>query len=331
MDQWFTENLVCPRDYSELQLNADKLICSDDHVYPIIDGIPVMLLNEVEPTHPSIETTLEKGRLVAWLDSVLASEQGGAGIESREINPYVQRSIVNSCGNLYLPLHNKLTRYPIPVLRLPRGTGESFLDIGSNWGRWSVAAAHKGYSVVGIDPAIEAIIAAKKVSEQLGVSPRFVVADARHLPFRSHSFDIVFSYGVLQHFSKPNVAVTLSAIARVLKPEGTSLIQMPNVYGVRCILQQLRKRLREERQFEVRWWKPSEIKETFSTTIGETALSVDGYFGLGVQKSDADLLPFRYRMIVSLSEFLRRMSTKARWMHHFADSLYVTSRRNAIS
>lgn len=328
MDQWLKENLVCPRDYSGLHLSADNLVCSGNHVYPIIDGIPVMLLNEVAPTHFSIVTTLERGCALASQEFKRTTEQSnGTDVEPTDIHPYVQKSIVDSCGNLYAPLINKLARYPIPMLRLPQGSGELFLDIGCNWGRWSVAAARKGYSVVSIDSSLEAILAARKVSHQLGVSPRYIVADARYLPFRSNSFDIVFSYSVLQHFSKENVEITLRAIARVLKAQGTSLIQMANIYGIRCLYHQLKRRFSEQKEFEVNWWSLPEMKSIFTKAIGETALSVDGYFGLGVQKSDIDLLPLKYRLVVRSSELLRWTSEKARWMKFFADSIYVKSRR----
>jgi len=102
---------------------------------------------------------------------------------------------------------------------------------------------------------------------------------------------------------------------------------MPNVYGITCLYHQLKRRFSEEREFDVNWWSLAEMKNIFTKAIGETALSVDGYFGLGVQKSDIDLLPFRYRLVVWSSELLRSMSEKAGWMKIFAHSIYVKSRR----
>ena len=49
---------------------------------------------------------------------------------------------------------------------------------------------------------------------------RYVVADARRLPFADDTFDVVFSYGVLQHFSKSDVATSVDEIARVVKRSG---------------------------------------------------------------------------------------------------------------
>jgi hypothetical protein len=54
-------------------------------------------------------------------------------------------------------------------------------------------------------------------------------------------------------------------------------------------------------------------------------MSVDGYFGLGIQASDSSLLPFRYRVIVRASEIVKTFSRKAKWMRFLADSVYLYS------
>ena len=330
MHDWLAANLVCPRDLGELQREAGKLTCSAGHHYPIVDDIPVMLIEEAAATHESQGATFER---ISGAEAPRASL--GSSEPNREAAPppagavdaYVQRFIVETCGNLYRPLVNRLTRYPIPELRLPSGSGGLMLDIGCNWGRWCVAAARKGYRPVGIDTSLEAILAARRVSCQLGAAASYVVADARYLPFRTNSFDMVFSYSVLQHFSKENAHMALGAAARVLKPGGICLVQMPNRYGLRCMYHQIGGWFREARRFQVRYWTVGELRNAFGRAIGPASVSVDGYFGLGVQRSDIDLLPLRYKCIVLASEALRRMSEKAPFMKYFADSLYVRSVR----
>lgn len=331
MDHWLEEHLVCPRDHQKLEQHNEQLTCASGHVYPIVDGIPIMLLDEVVPTQWNTTATLER---VAELrasqpsppeDAPRLWEPQQVPDSPNEVHPHVQNIIVATGGNLYVSLTGKLPRYPIPFLRLPRAKGEMFLEIGCNWGRWCVAAARRGYSPVGIDPALEAVIAAREVCRQLKAPALFVVADGRYLPFAPGSFDVVFSYSVLQHFSKENARLTLSEVARVLKTRGVSFIQMPNIYGVRSLYHQVRRRFREAREFEVRYWTPSELRDTFARLIGPSTLSVDGYFGLNVQKSDADLLPPKYKAVIAASEVLRRMSRRARWMLRFADSLYIRS------
>ncbi|HEV8686277.1 MAG TPA: class I SAM-dependent methyltransferase, partial [Gaiellaceae bacterium] len=196
-------------------------------------------------------------------------------------------------------------RYPIPDFPLQRGDGELLLDIGCNWGRWTIAAAQRGYRPIGIDPSFEAIVAARRIARQLGVEDaRYVVADGRRLPFANATFDVVFSYGVLQHFSKADVATSVAEIARVLKRDGYSWVQMPNALGLLNAARLAQRGFREGEHFEVRYWRPSELRRVFGR-IGPTELTTDGFFTLNPQKRDLDLLPRRFRALVRVSEGLK--------------------------
>lgn len=322
MNEWFRKNLVCPRDKKNLALNNKALICPNGHTYPLIENVPVMLVEEAEITHGYIQETLEKVSRnqidPKKTDSNISQIKG-------EVDDFVQQEIVHTCGNLYFPVLNKLSRYPIPEFRLPRGNGERLLDVGCNWGRWSISAAKKGYKPVGIDPSIDAILAAKRVAKQLNVEANFLVGDARFLPFADDCFEIGFSYGVLQHFSKKNAKISLDEIARVVKNGNKILIQMPNKYGVRSFYQQLKRGFTEGEGFDVRYWTPGELIKSFKGKFGRTKFTVDCYFGLGIQKSDIDLLPAKYRLVVRSSEQLRKLSRFLPFIAKIADSVYLES------
>lgn len=321
MNEWLRSRLVCPRDKQALELSGDRLICAGGHEYPVFEGIPVMLVDDVDVTHDYISKTLEK---VSEPRADVQSSQNGTQGEGH-IDEFVQGEIPYTSGNFYFSVQHKLTRYPIPETRLRPGHGERLLDIGCNWGRWSIAAAKKGYKPVGIDPSLDAVLAARRVSKQLGVGTDFVVGDARFLPFLDDSFDTVFSYGVFQHFSKDNVRASLDEIVRVLKPDGNTLIQMPNKYGIRQYQQYRRRGYTEGEAFDVRYWTPAELMDTFEKKFGPTTMTTDCYFGLGIQPSDADLLPLPYRMIIHSSEVLRRISDVVTPLRKVADSVYLES------
>ena len=167
--------LACPRDRGALEPDGDRLGCAEGHRYPVVDGIPVLLLEEERPTHAACHVSLER------------PEQAYARPED-----LVDDAISATCGNLYRHLIGNVREYPIPELRLPPGDGRTFLEVGCNWGRWCVSAARSGYRAVGVDPSLDAIRAARRVAEQLGVDATYLVADARHLPFADASFDAVF-------------------------------------------------------------------------------------------------------------------------------------------
>jgi ubiquinone/menaquinone biosynthesis C-methylase UbiE/uncharacterized protein YbaR (Trm112 family) len=321
MNEWLRNRLVCPRDKQALNLSGESLTCASGHSYRVFDGIPVMLVDDVDVTHDYISKTLEK---VSEPSTEIQSSQTSTTAED-QVDEFVQGEIPYTSGNLYFSIQHKLTRYPIPETRLRQGHGERLLDIGCNWGRWSIAAAKKGYKPVGLDPSLDAVLAARRVSKQLGVDTNFVVGDARFLPFLDDSFETVFSYGVFQHFSKQNVRTSLDEVARVLIAGGDTLIQMPNKYGIRQFQQYRRRGYTEGEGFDVRYWTPSELMETFQEKFGKTKMTTDCYFGLGIQSSDADLMPLPYRMIIHSSEVLRRISDVVKPLRKVADSVYLES------
>jgi SAM-dependent methyltransferase/uncharacterized protein YbaR (Trm112 family) len=310
------QELACPRDRTRLEPRGETLVCDRGHEYPFVDGIPVMVVDdELSPTQPGYWASPEQ------IERVRAAEP--LPVDGEEVDPYVGDLILGTHGNLYKHLSGGIARYPIPDFPLRPGSGELLLDIGCNWGRWTIAAARHGYRPIGIDPSFEAIVAARRIARQLGVEgARYVVADGRRLPFADAAFDVVFSYGVLQHFSKADVATSVDEIARVVKPGGYSWVQMPNALGALNVVRLAQRRFREGDAFEVRYWRPSELRRVFGR-IGPTELGTDGFFTLNPQKRDLDLLPARFRAVVRASDALKRVGAPTT----LADSVNVRSAR----
>jgi SAM-dependent methyltransferase len=307
--------LRCPRDRTVLRAVGDGVECEQGHRYPAEDGVPVLLVEEETPTHGACWVSLE--------------ERDAPVPAGEDVDPVVQEVIAATCGCHYRHLIDRLPSYPIPALRLPPGGGRLFLEVGCNWGRWCVAAARRGYVPVGIDPSLRAIQAARRVGRQLGVDAFYAVGDARHLPFAADSFDVAFSYSVFQHFAKPEAVASFDELGRVLRPGGTALVQMANIYGLRSLLNQAReRRFREPRDlFDVRYWGPRELQHELERRIGPTELSVDGFFTLNPQPTDLELLPRRFRTLVRTSEALRRLAERVPPLAYGADSLYARSTR----
>ncbi len=168
--------LACPSDHGPLRVTAGVLRCPSQHDYPLVGGIAVLLSGDRPDSHPYFE----ESRRAARGDQ--PREPAGAGAD--EVDPFVQQEIVKTNGLLYQGVLGGLRRYPIPEIPLPDTTdGLRLLDIGCNWGRWSIAASRRGYRAIGIDPGIAAVQAAYRASRALGQSPGFVVGDGRSLPF----------------------------------------------------------------------------------------------------------------------------------------------------
>jgi len=301
-----------------------------------------MLLDDRKQTMEIADCSIKRsrGELVDPRAPDLYLESLGIGEEEKslavslsagtaKIDPVVNVMLQATSGNLYKHLKGGLEYYPIPELRLRKGRGKRLLDIGCNWGRWSIAAARLGYQVTGIDPSLGAVMAARRVSANLGLDIKFVVGDARFSPFAEGSFDTVFSYSVLQHLDNPDLELCLKEVSRLLHRGGLSVIQMANKFGIRSIYHQAKKKLSTSSAFEVKYRKPSELKAMFSDSIGETSLEADCFFGLGIQRSDMGLMPLHYKAIIISSELLRLSSRLFPFLVIFADSLYMKSIKSA--
>jgi SAM-dependent methyltransferase/uncharacterized protein YbaR (Trm112 family) len=316
--------LQCPRDQGSLTGATDSLECSEGHRYPVVHGVPVLLRPEVKITKPNY--TMER---IARNDLPEAEWQPS---DTEPVHPAVQKTVGATSGYMYSHLINRLREYPIPEIRLPAAKEEELLlDIGCGWGRWTAAATRRGYSVIGLDPDIGLVLTARTVVRQLGLKANFVCADARYLPFKSGTFGRVFSYSVIQHFSKSDARETLRSISRVLQADGTALIQMPNKFGIRSGWHQIRGTLREAHEFDVRYWSPAELRRAFEETIGPSSLSVDCYFGLGLQPSDIRFMTPARKFILTTSELLRAISRRIPPFGYCADSLYVQATKTGAS
>jgi SAM-dependent methyltransferase len=241
-----------------------------------------------------------------------------------KIDPVALMLIAATSGYAYKHLvgSTDLRTYPIPALQLPACGGQRLLDIGCSWGRWSISAARLGYEVVGIDPSLGAVMAARRITSELGLDIKYIVGDGRFLPFPKNAFDCVYSYSVLQHFSNEDVRKTIAGVNRVLRPEGVAKIQMANKWGIRSLQHQALRRFREPSGFDVRYYGVGELAALFRELIGTTRISTDCYFGLGWQWSDFDYMPRRLQSILIASEALRRLSNVITPLRFMADSVF---------
>ena len=332
------ELLVCPRDGLPLQFNASVLSCSHDHEYPVYRGVPVLLLDDERQTLGVAGESLKQAwRHVRgeqpddpWCVETLGLHQAEKEALRHQlsqplapVDPAVGFLVGATNGIMYRHLIGRLSSYPIPEIRLEATAGRRLLDIGCSWGRWCVAAGRKGYQPIGLDPSLGAVLAARRVCSQLGVRADFVVGDARFLPFSARSFENVFSYSVLQHFPKADAAKAFAEALRALTPGGEGMVQMPNWIGIRCLYHQARRGFRKPRGFEVRYWGLGELRRMVERTGARATLSVDCFFGLGLQASDIHFMSGLRAAIMHASERLRQLSAPVPLLTRVADSVYV--------
>ena len=104
--------------------------------------------------------------------------------------------------------------------------GKAVLDLGCAGGFMAEAMAERGATVTGIDPAAEAIEAARRHARERGLPIRYDVGVGEALPYADAAFDAVVCVDVLEHVA--DLDRVLSETARVLRPGGLFLYDTLN-------------------------------------------------------------------------------------------------------
>lgn len=105
-------------------------------------------------------------------------------------------------------------------------TGLEVLDLGCAGGFMAEALAARGARVTGIDPASEAIEAARSHARAGGLRIGYDVGIGEALPYADASSDAIVCVDVLEHVS--NLTQVLAEVARVLRPGGLFLFDTIN-------------------------------------------------------------------------------------------------------
>ncbi len=92
-----------------------------------------------------------------------------------------------------------------------------------------------GARVSGLDYSRPGVRSARALAEQLDVPADIRCEDISECSFPPHSFDVVYSMGVVEHFDDPSPVVL--AHLDLLRPDGTAVITIPNYSGIYGVLQ----------------------------------------------------------------------------------------------
>lgn len=338
MERWL-ELLVDPVERKPLSIDGARLVAQNGAHYPFVDGIPVLLRSDTAPTHWGLKRSFKlsahalRGLPIDPIDALHLGDAAKAQIRQRVAagedvaEAVIQRFLLLTNG---LGYRTSLPRGAVPIPQFPlRGAGDRLLDVGCSWGRWTMAAARAGFSAIGVDPLLGPLLAGKRFAARNGFTVHFVCGDARALPFANATFDRVFSYSVLQHFSEDDCAIALRETGRVLAPIGESMIQMAHRTGVRSLWHQARRGFRAATSHEVRYRSLEHLLKMCESAIGPTSASVDCFFGLGLQPSDTAYMRPLAQLATTLSETLKPFAENVPALRSCADSLFLHSQRAA--
>lgn len=104
---------------------------------------------------------------------------------------------------------------------LLKGEGRKALDIGCAFGYVTDLLRNLGYDAIGLDISVYAIQKAHKTSHC-----EFIVSDARYIPIKGQSFDLITCFELIEHI--PNPTSVIREVFRLLKKDGLCVWTTPN-------------------------------------------------------------------------------------------------------
>ena len=298
--------------------------------------MPVFLLAEKEQTIGIATASLKAAESATvsplYIDTLGLSETEKRGIErdwiaGAKIDAAISYLIGATSGWGYVNLVGHLKDYPIPHIPVENGNGDLLLDVGSNWGRWSVSAARRGWRVISIEPSLGAIMAAQRAFSGMTLDIAWVCGDARFLPFKADLFRCVFSYSVIQHFSEIDAELAIAEMGRVLRRGGFAKIKMAHKGGVRSTYSRTRPDYLDSGSFRVRYWSLAAMRDVFEKHIGSTSMIAEAFGGLGLLAEDRDYVSIRAKVLIAISMLLKKLSAIMPAFIRVADSIYVVSNK----
>src|SRR6185436_7695380 len=110
------------------------------------------------------------------------------------------------------------------LMEFEKFRGKRLLEIGCGMGTDLLQFARGGAQCTGIDLTPRSVEITRHRFRLYGADGNFMISDGERLPFRTESFDVVYSNGVLHH--TPDTAAAIRQVHRVLRPGGTAKVML---------------------------------------------------------------------------------------------------------
>jgi SAM-dependent methyltransferase len=194
-----TALLRCPECGGEVELGPDAVTCAAGHRFPVVEGIPVFVGEELLAADPQY-----------------AGQRRYFDAEFRGYGRYELENWRRSY------LERLFSRGLI-------GASGPLVDVGVGGSGYTVIeAARTGQAAIGCDLSLEALLKARRFAfaQGLGAQPLWVCCSAEKLPLASGAFATALAVAVIEHV--PHDDAALSELARVLRPDGRAWITVPH-------------------------------------------------------------------------------------------------------
>jgi SAM-dependent methyltransferase len=104
------------------------------------------------------------------------------------------------------------------------------LEVGSGTGHDSVMLSSLGAKATALDLTRVALDITRATANEHDAVIDLIAGDTLNLPFQSDTFDVVFSQGLIEHFSDPGPVIKEQA--RVVRPGGYLVVDVPQRYSL---------------------------------------------------------------------------------------------------
>jgi len=250
MQQSLLEFLACPVCKSKLQLQKIKtatkqfktsertiveaglLLCSCDFLFPIIDAVPRLLVESFMDHEDFLSQNVPdffdiKQALLTKYGKLIDAAQKRNG-QTKASFSFEWSLLKNDEQNIWHLNKEEYKTQLFAELDLPEQffANKRAIDVGCGHGRSTSLLGEKCKTVIGADLGLSVI---KACADNLDENCHFIQADLHCLPFPDHSFDIVYSSGVLHH--TPNTEEAFTIVARLTKRGGIYCVWLYRRYN----------------------------------------------------------------------------------------------------
>ncbi|MDQ1284101.1 MAG: methyltransferase 11 protein [Patescibacteria group bacterium] len=241
MRQKFINYLIDPISSKKFEVNifeessghiSSGIIFNDESWYPIINGIPRILVKELKTNLLQSHYEFYK-KFKEKMSEKVSKDWKGEIDKIQNLNKFLDHqkktaeSFAYEWNNIYKENDfekNNFLHFLSPFIKEEDLKGRMTLDIGCGSGRFTKQAALCGTKISFGTDLGESVELAYKLTKNLE-NICIVQADIYSMPFKNQ-FDIAYSIGVLHHLPRPQEGFSL--LSKVLKPEGKMLIWVYN-------------------------------------------------------------------------------------------------------
>ena len=329
--------LHCPNcKNEELVLSEKELFCNQcKEQYPVISDIPILITkNRCIELGLNYHNTNIQNEIINSNDF----QKNKNGVLN-----YIKNILIGTNGILYRKIKEP-KKYPIaniPFHKIDKDNKQMLLDIGCGWGRWTINAAQKNYTSVGIDLSLKSLLVAQTISKELNIqNSSFICCDVLDLPLRKNLFDKVFSFSFLQHFSENKLRIILKNISLTMKKNSIFKTQMINKYSVRGLYNDYRIRnnknemvkkghmddIEGENSFTVRYFSVNKINKILNETFNIENFKNYSFF-TQAQLSDFTLVSLKSKFFLIVTLVINTLVKVMPFFKFISDNLLFTLKK----